>query len=91
MFNSAVVFLSALASETAEEGEVAHVSPYWYGAVTLIVLLLLLFLVTRLNIDRWRWVGRAAGSACWEEPSTRSIWGIWWLPARSGTGSRSMN
>ena len=52
MFNSAVVFLSALASETAEEGDVAHVSPYWYGAVTLIVLLLLLFLVTRLNIDR---------------------------------------
>ncbi len=52
MVNSAVVFVSALASEAEDGGEVAHVSPFWYGGVALGVLLLLLFLVTRLNIDR---------------------------------------
>lgn len=50
---NAIVVLSALASEAAEGGaEEAHPSPYLYGGVALIVLLLLLFLVTRLNIDR---------------------------------------
>jgi hypothetical protein len=52
MVNSAVVYVSALASETAEGGEAAHVSPFWYGGVALGSLLLLLFLVTRINIDR---------------------------------------
>jgi hypothetical protein len=49
---NAVVVLSALAAETAEGAEEAHVSPYWYGGVALAVLLLLLFLVTRLHVDR---------------------------------------
>ncbi|MEZ5186601.1 MAG: hypothetical protein R2720_12720 [Candidatus Nanopelagicales bacterium] len=53
MVNSAVVVFSALASENAEEGgEAVHTSPFLYGGVALGVLLLLLFLVTRLNIDR---------------------------------------
>ncbi len=53
MFNSAVVLVSAVASETAEEGgEAANTSPYLYGAVALATLLLLLFVTTRLNIDR---------------------------------------
>jgi hypothetical protein len=52
MVNSAVVLLSALASEAAEEGEAAHTPSYVYGLTALVVLLLLLFLVTRINIDR---------------------------------------
>lgn len=53
MFTSAVLLLSAVASETAEEGgEVAHTSPFLYGGVALATLLLLLFLTTRLNVDR---------------------------------------
>lgn len=39
-------------AETAEGVEESHPSPYLYGGVALIVLLLLLFLVTRLNIER---------------------------------------
>jgi hypothetical protein len=49
---NAVVVLSALASEAAEGAEKTNPSPYLYGAVALGSLLLLLFLVTRLNIDR---------------------------------------
>ncbi len=49
---NAVVVLSALASEAAEGVEESHPSPFLYGGVALVVLLLLLFLVTRLNIDR---------------------------------------
>lgn len=53
MINSAVVVLSALASDAAEEGtEAAHTSPYLYGAVALGTLLLLLFITTRINVDR---------------------------------------
>jgi hypothetical protein len=52
MVTSAIVFVSAVASETAEEGEVAHTSPFVYGGFALVVLMLLLFLTTRLNIDR---------------------------------------
>lgn len=49
---NAVVVLSALASEATEGVEESHPSPFLYGAVALVSLLLLLFLVTRLNIDR---------------------------------------
>jgi hypothetical protein len=49
---NAVVVLSARASEAAQGVEETHPSPYLYGGVALLVLLLLLFLVTRLNIDR---------------------------------------
>lgn len=49
---NAVVVLSALASEAAEGVEESHPNPFWYGGVALGFLLLLLFLVTRLNIDR---------------------------------------
>ena len=49
---NAVVVLSALAAETAEGAEEAHPSPFWQGGIALGVLLLLLFLVTRLNVDR---------------------------------------
>ena len=52
MGNAVVILSNVLANTDAEEGEAAHVSPYAYGAVALIVLLLLLFLVTRINIDR---------------------------------------
>jgi hypothetical protein len=52
MANSVLVLLNTLAAMEADEGEAAHVSPYAYGAVALFVLLLLLFLVTRINIDR---------------------------------------
>ncbi len=53
MVSSAVLFLNAVASEGTEEaGQPAHTSPYAYGAVALVVLFLLLFLVTRMNIDR---------------------------------------
>jgi hypothetical protein len=53
MFTSAVVLVSAVASEAAEEGgEVAPTSPFLYGGVALATLLLLLFVTTRLNIDR---------------------------------------
>lgn len=53
MITSAVVVLSALASDAAEEGgAAAHTSPFLYGAVALGTLLLLLFLTTRINIDR---------------------------------------
>ncbi|MCU0277570.1 MAG: hypothetical protein MUF33_07175 [Candidatus Nanopelagicales bacterium] len=53
MVSSAVLFLNAVASEGAEAaGEPAQTSPYAYGAVALVVLLLALFLVTRMNIDR---------------------------------------
>jgi hypothetical protein len=49
---NAVVVLSALAAEAVEGEGTAQVSPYWFGGVALGSLLLLLFLVTRLNIDR---------------------------------------
>lgn len=49
---NAVVVLSALAAETAQGAEESHPSPFLYGGVALGTLLLLLFLVTRLNIDR---------------------------------------
>jgi hypothetical protein len=52
MANSVLVLMNTLAAMDADEGEAAHTSPYAYGAVALIVLLLLLFLVTRINIDR---------------------------------------
>lgn len=52
MGNAVVVLSNVLASTQGEEGEAAHASPYAYGAVALIVLLLLLFLVTRINVDR---------------------------------------
>jgi hypothetical protein len=51
MVNAAIV-LSALAAEGAEGAEEAHTSPFLYGGVALVFLLLLLFLVTRLNIER---------------------------------------
>jgi hypothetical protein len=52
MVNSALIVLSAAASESAEAGEAAKTSPYLYGGIALGTLLLLLFLVTRINIDR---------------------------------------
>lgn len=52
MGNSVLVLMNVLASMDGDEGEAVHTSPYVYGAVALIVLLLLLFLVTRINIDR---------------------------------------
>ncbi len=52
MANSVLVLMNTLAAMNADEGEPAHVSPYAYGAVALIFLLLVLFIVTRINIDR---------------------------------------
>ncbi|MCB0899049.1 MAG: hypothetical protein H6526_00855 [Actinobacteria bacterium] len=52
MAHSVLVLMNTLASMEADEGEAAHVSPYAYGAVALGVLLLLLFVTTRLNVDR---------------------------------------
>jgi hypothetical protein len=49
---NAVIVLSALAAEGAEGAEHSKPSPFLYGGFTLAVLLLLLFLVTRLNNDR---------------------------------------
>lgn len=49
---NAVIVMNALASEAAAGMEESHPSPYWFGGVALGSLLLLLFLVTRLNIDR---------------------------------------
>jgi hypothetical protein len=47
----AAFFLAS--TETAEAaGEHGEINPYLYGATALVVLLLLLFLVTRLNINR---------------------------------------
>lgn len=39
------------ASETAEHGEPA-VNPVWFGLATLAVFLILVWAVTRLNLDR---------------------------------------
>lgn len=45
--------IALVASETAEEaGEHSEINPFIYGATALVVLLLLLFLVTRFNVDR---------------------------------------
>lgn len=52
MGNSVLVLMNAVASTEAGEGEAVHTSPFLYGGVALGVLLLLLILVTRLNIDR---------------------------------------
>lgn len=49
---TAVIVLNALASEGAASEEHSKTSPYLYGLVTLTVLLLLLFIVTRFNSDR---------------------------------------
>lgn len=40
-----------LAAEAAGESE-GEISPFWYGGTALVVLLLLLFIVTRWNIYR---------------------------------------
>lgn len=52
MAHSVLVLMNTLASMEADEGEAAHTSPYAYGAVALIALLLLLFVTTRINVDR---------------------------------------
>lgn len=45
--------LILLSGEVAEEsGEHARINPYVYGATALVVLLALLFVVTRLKVDR---------------------------------------
>ena len=52
MVNTALVVLSAMASEEAE-GTAHSVTPaYVYGLVAFGALMLLLFLTTRINIDR---------------------------------------
>lgn len=47
---STVAFLNLLAAEAGGEHE--STSPYVYGGVALVVLLLLLFLTTRLHVDK---------------------------------------
>lgn len=49
---NAVILLSVQAAEAVGAEEPAEINKYWYGLVALVVLLLLLFLVTRLNINR---------------------------------------
>ncbi len=44
--------LSLVLAATEEAAEKPEINPYIYGATGLVVLLALLFLVTRLNIDR---------------------------------------
>lgn len=48
---SAVLVLNTLASEAAGE-EHSPTNPFLYGAVALGALLLLLFITTRINVDR---------------------------------------
>jgi hypothetical protein len=45
---------TVLASEetTGHSGEAMTVSPWWFGAAAMAGFLLLLFVVTRLNLDR---------------------------------------
>ncbi len=45
-----IALVAAEASEKASEG--TEINPWFYGATALIVLLALLFVVTRYNIDR---------------------------------------
>ena len=49
---NAVIQLSVRAAEATGAEEPVEINKFYYGLVTLVVLLLLLFLVTRLNIDR---------------------------------------
>ncbi len=45
--------LILLSGEVAEEsGEHSEVNPYIYGATALVLLMVLLFVVTRLNVNR---------------------------------------
>ena len=44
--------LAVLASESGVTDGESHVNPYIFGAFTLLVFLLLLYGVTRLNLDR---------------------------------------
>ncbi len=44
--------LAAIATEATEQAESPEISPYIFGGTALVVLLLLLFLVTRMNINR---------------------------------------
>ena len=41
----------SLASEAGEENG-AHTSPYLFGLVALVIMMLLLFITTRLNMER---------------------------------------
>lgn len=44
--------LSLIAAEAGEAGESGEINPFIYGGVALVILLLLLFIVTRWNIYR---------------------------------------
>lgn len=44
--------LNLVAAEAGEAGESGEINPFIYGGVALVVLLLLLFIVTRWNIYR---------------------------------------
>lgn len=48
---SALVALSSMATEAAGEGH-SETNPYIYGGVALGTLLLLLWITTRINVDR---------------------------------------
>lgn len=49
---NSVVLAVQSASEAAEEHSEGEINPYIYGATALVVLLLLLFIVTRFNVNR---------------------------------------
>lgn len=49
MLTPLMIAASEAAGEASEHGEI---NPFVYGGTTLVVLLLLLFMVTRLNLNR---------------------------------------